>query len=186
MNVDGRPYRTIWPNADGWGVDIIDQRWLPHEFRVATLRSVGDAATAIRDMWVRGAPLIGATAAYGLALAMRADPSDAALDATRLRLAATVLLRRPTAFGLRFAADTVNLDAYWPPQATAHTGLAFLAGIDANIDGRINELTWRKPSDAFKDFSDEAASPARAEDTASTSSSSREPAASLTPVSSGS
>ena len=87
MKVDGRPYRTIWLNADGSSVDVIDQRWLPHEFRIATLRSVADAATAIRDMWVRGAPLIGATAAYGVALAMREDPSDAALDAARDRLA---------------------------------------------------------------------------------------------------
>ena len=104
MKVDGRPYRTIWLNADGSSVDIIDQRWLPHEFRIATLRSVADAATAIRDMWVRGAPLIGATAAYGLALAMREDPSDAALDAARNRLAAT----RPTAINLRWALDAVR------------------------------------------------------------------------------
>jgi methylthioribose-1-phosphate isomerase len=104
LRVDGRPFRTIWLNGDGWGVDIIDQRWLPHEFRIATLRSVGDAATAIRDMWVRGAPLIGATAAYGLALAMRDDPSDAALDAARDKLAAT----RPTAINLRWALHTVR------------------------------------------------------------------------------
>ena len=71
MKVDGWPYRTIWLNQDGSSVDVIDQRWLPHEFKVATLRSVAEAATAIRDMWVRGAPLIGATAAYGLALAVR-------------------------------------------------------------------------------------------------------------------
>jgi methylthioribose-1-phosphate isomerase len=104
VKVDGRPYRTIWLNADGWGVDIIDQRWLPHEFRIVTLRSVGEAATAIRDMWVRGAPLIGATAAYGLALAMREDPSDAALVAARDKLAAT----RPTAINLRWALDAVR------------------------------------------------------------------------------
>ncbi len=68
MKVDGRPYRTIWPSGDGpsgdgSSVDVIDQRWLPHEFRIATLSTVEDAATAIRDMWVRGAPRIGATAA---------------------------------------------------------------------------------------------------------------------------
>ena len=101
MKVDGRPYRTIWLNEDGASVDVIDQRWLPHEFKVATLRSVDEAATAIRDMWVRGAPLIGATAAYGLALAMREDPSDAALDAAHEKLAAT----RPTAINLRWALD---------------------------------------------------------------------------------
>src|SRR5271157_1664635 len=104
VKVSGRSYRTIWLNADGWGVDVIDQRWLPHEFRIAALRNVGDAATAIRDMWVRGAPLIGATAAYGLALAMREDPSDAALDAAWERLHAT----RPTAINLRWALDAVR------------------------------------------------------------------------------
>jgi methylthioribose-1-phosphate isomerase len=104
VKVDGRPYRTIWPNPDGRGVDIIDQRWLPHEFRIATLRSVADAATAIRDMWVRGAPLIGVTAAYGVALAMSEDASDAALDAAWDRLHAT----RPTAVNLRWALDAVR------------------------------------------------------------------------------
>jgi methylthioribose-1-phosphate isomerase len=104
VKVGGRSYRTIWLNADGWGVDVIDQRWLPHEFRVATLRTVGDAATAIRDMWVRGAPLIGVTAAYGVALAMREEPSDAALDAAWERLHAT----RPTAVNLRWALDAAR------------------------------------------------------------------------------
>ena len=104
MKVDGRLYRTIWLNEDGSSVDVIDQRWLPHEFKVATLRNVTEAATAIRDMWVRGAPLIGATAAYGLALAMRDDPSDAALAAARDKLAAT----RPTAINLRWALDAVR------------------------------------------------------------------------------
>ena len=104
MKVNGRATRTIWLNADGWGVDVIDQRWLPHAFRVETLRDVGEAATAIRDMWVRGAPLIGVTAAYGVALAMREDPSDANLDAAWERLHAT----RPTAINLRWALDAVR------------------------------------------------------------------------------
>ena len=104
MKVGARAYRTIWLNDDGWGVDVIDQRWLPHDFRVATLRSVADAAAAIRDMWVRGAPLIGAAAAYGLALAMRDDPGDAALDGAWEALHAT----RPTAINLRWALDAVR------------------------------------------------------------------------------
>ncbi len=104
MKVHGRAYRTIWLNDDGAGVDVIDQRWLPHAFRVATLRNVADAATAIRDMWVRGAPLIGVTAAYGTALAMRENPGDAALDAAWERLHAT----RPTAINLRWALDAVR------------------------------------------------------------------------------
>src|SRR6185312_7315872 len=69
MKVGEHHYRSLWLNEDGHGVDIIDQRWLPHEFRVETLHTLDSAAIAIRDMWVRGAPLIGATAAYGMALA---------------------------------------------------------------------------------------------------------------------
>src|SRR5271166_6786325 len=104
VKVGGRTYRTLWLNADGWGVDVIDQRWLPHAFRIETLRNVGDAATAIRDMWVRGAPLIGATAAYGMALAMREDPSGVALDMAREELGWT----RPTAINLRWALDAMR------------------------------------------------------------------------------
>lgn len=104
MNVGDRHYRTIWLNADGWSVDLIDQRRLPHEFRVETTRSVEEIAVAIRDMWVRGAPLIGATAAYGVAIAMHHDPSDAALDATWEKLHVT----RPTAINLRWALDAMR------------------------------------------------------------------------------
>src|SRR5215470_17361558 len=69
MKVDGKHYRSIWRERDGWSVSAIDQRRLPHEFIVARLTTCEDAAMAIRDMLVRGAPLIGATAAYGVALA---------------------------------------------------------------------------------------------------------------------
>ena len=75
MNVDGRPTRTIWFGADGDSVEIIDQTRLPHRFEAARLRTVGEAAHAIRAMLVRGAPLIGATAAHGMWLAMLRDPS---------------------------------------------------------------------------------------------------------------
>ena len=104
MNVGDRHFLTIWLNEDGRAVDIIDQRWLPHEFRVVTLRTVDDVATAIRDMWVRGAPLIGVTAAYGVAIAMQDDPSDAALDAVWETLHET----RPTAINLRWALDAMR------------------------------------------------------------------------------
>jgi methylthioribose-1-phosphate isomerase len=66
MHVNGKPYRTIWLAEDGRAVDIVDQTVLPHEFAVVRLRTVDDAARAIRTMQVRGAPLIGATAAYGI------------------------------------------------------------------------------------------------------------------------
>ncbi len=101
MLIDGRPMRTIWLAEDGQAVEIIDQTRLPHVFSVARLETVEDAARAIETMQVRGAPLIGATAAYGLCLAMAGDPSDASLAAARARLART----RPTAVNLRWALD---------------------------------------------------------------------------------
>ena len=77
MKVGDKHYRSIWIDAPSGQVQIIDQRWLPHEFRVVDLKTRAEFATAIRDMWVRGAPLIGATAAYGVAVQMAHDPSDA-------------------------------------------------------------------------------------------------------------
>ncbi|HBT40757.1 MAG TPA: S-methyl-5-thioribose-1-phosphate isomerase [Rhodospirillaceae bacterium] len=104
MNVDGTPYRTIWPADDGWAVEIIDQTRLPFDFVTRRLENVSDAAQSIADMWVRGAPLIGATAAYGMALAMHADPSDAGLATAYDTLLAT----RPTAVNLRWALDEMR------------------------------------------------------------------------------
>ena len=101
MRINGKPYRSIWRAEDGMGVEIIDQTKLPHEFEVVRLDDLADAARAIADMLVRGAPLIGATAAYGMALAMRHNPSDAYLDEAYHQLLAT----RPTAVNLRWALD---------------------------------------------------------------------------------
>ncbi len=101
MMVDGHHYRSIRLADDGRAVEIVDQTQLPAAFRLRRLETVEDAAEAIRAMRVRGAPLIGATAAYGIALALAADPSDAALDAAIALLAAT----RPTAVNLRWALD---------------------------------------------------------------------------------
>ncbi|WP_375407895.1 S-methyl-5-thioribose-1-phosphate isomerase [uncultured Methylobacterium sp.] len=103
MNIDGRPYRTIFPDADGISVQVIDQTRLPFAFELTRLASLDDAAVAIRTMVVRGAPLIGVTAAYGMALAMRADASDGGIDHAAATLAAT----RPTAINLRWALDHV-------------------------------------------------------------------------------
>src|ERR1044072_8522376 len=104
MKVDGRHFRSIWLEQDGRTVGAIDQRRLPHEFVVARIASAEDAAEAIRSMLVRGAPLIGATAAFGVALAMRADASDAALDLACNMLIAT----RPTAINLKWALDEMQ------------------------------------------------------------------------------
>src|SRR3954452_8834842 len=104
MKVDGRHFRSIWLEPDGWSVGAIDQRRLPHEFIVARLTNVAEAGEAIRSMLVRGAPLIGATAAYGVALAMRAEASDGALDHACRMLVAT----RPTAINLKWALDEMT------------------------------------------------------------------------------
>lgn len=104
MKIDGQPYRTIWLAQDGASVCVIDQTRLPFRFEVVTLGSAEQAADAIRSMIVRGAPLIGATAAYGVALAMRSDPSDDALDAALALLGAT----RPTAVNLHWALNRMR------------------------------------------------------------------------------
>lgn len=104
VRIRGRRYRTIWLAADGWSVKVIDQTRLPHEFVVRRLTSLGDAAEAIRTMVVRGAPLIGATAAYGLCLGAREDASDRSLDVGR----ETLLAARPAAINLRWALDKLR------------------------------------------------------------------------------
>jgi methylthioribose-1-phosphate isomerase len=101
MKVDGKSMRSIWLEPDGWSVGIIDQTALPHRLTTARLTSLEDAAHAIGAMLVRGAPLIGATAAYGVCLALRTDASDDALDRAR----ATLLRTRPTAINLKWALD---------------------------------------------------------------------------------
>ena len=104
MRVNGTHYRTIWFDDAADEVRIIDQRKLPHEFTIVPLKTLGDFGTAIRDMWVRGAPLIGATAAWAVAERMREDASDAALHEALNKLAAT----RPTAVNLRWALDRMR------------------------------------------------------------------------------
>ena len=104
MKVDGKHFRSIWFDTARDTIQIIDQRWLPHEFRVVDLKTRADFAVAVRDMWVRGAPLIGATAAYGVAVQMALDPSDASLDETWQVLHAT----RPTAINLRWALNDMR------------------------------------------------------------------------------
>jgi methylthioribose-1-phosphate isomerase len=101
MRVDGKSMRSIWLEPDGWSVGIIDQTALPHRLVTARLTTLEEAAHAIRAMLIRGAPLIGATAAYGMCLALRADASDEALDRARSMLLAT----RPTAINLKWAID---------------------------------------------------------------------------------
>src|SRR5258705_10165798 len=139
MKVDGRPFRTIWLGADGTTVQAIDQTLLPHAFVVRDFKTMEDAERAIRTMIVRGAPLIGAAAAYGMALAMAADPSDAMLA----RAYQVLLAARPTAVNLRWALD--DLRALLGPLAparrreAAYRRAAEICDEDAEICRRIGE-----------------------------------------------
>jgi methylthioribose-1-phosphate isomerase len=160
MQVDGQSRRTLWPSAARDALQVIDQRRLPHQFVVERLDSVDAVFTAIRDMWVRGAPLIGATAAYGLALQCRADAGDAALQAAAGRLA----LARPTAVNLAWAlqrmmerllplpqgeraaaawreADAIADEDVATNQAIGRHGLQLLRALRPRRPGRLNVLT---------------------------------------------
>jgi methylthioribose-1-phosphate isomerase len=137
MNIGGKHYRTIWPHSDGASVEVIDQTLLPHEFATQRLVNLPDAVEAIRSMVVRGAPLIGVTAAYGLAIAMRSDASDDGLtQAYRALLGA-----RPTAVNLRWALDEMRARIVPLPRSArpeaAWTRAAEIADEDVAISQRI-------------------------------------------------
>src|SRR6201994_1590372 len=155
MKVDGKHFRSIWRSADGWSFDVIDQRKLPHEFVILKLTNVAEAADAIRTMVVRGAPLIGATAAYGMALAMRDDKSDVAIERAYLRLFAT----RPTAINLKWALDEMRrVLRPLPPSARADAAyaraddiaeedIAINQGIASNGLALIEAIAAKKPGE---------------------------------------
>jgi methylthioribose-1-phosphate isomerase len=154
MKIHGQPYRTIWLAQDGWRVGVIDQTRLPFRFETVTLGTAEQAADAIRSMIVRGAPLIGATAAYGVALAMRADASDAALEASLALLGAT----RPTAVNLRWALARMQQRlaalpagmrmeaAYAEAAAICDEDVALCRAIGEHGLPLIREIAQRKPT----------------------------------------
>ena len=137
MKVDGKPTRTIWLEADGRSVGIIDQTQLPHRFVTLRLTTLKDAAHAIAAMQVRGAPLIGAAAAYGVALALNTDPSDEALE----RACAALIVTRPTAINLKWALDemmaAVRNRSHGERAAAAYRRAAEIADEDVAINQAI-------------------------------------------------
>jgi methylthioribose-1-phosphate isomerase len=153
VKVDGKSYRSIWLAEDGWSVEIIEQTLLPHAFKVIRLSSVDEVARAIKTMQVRGAPLIGAAAAYGLCLALREDASDASLARNYELLKAT----RPTAINLRWALDDMRkvvLDApagervkaaYARAAAICDEDVSINRAIGANGLKIIRDIAARKP-----------------------------------------
>jgi methylthioribose-1-phosphate isomerase len=160
MKVNGTAMRPLWPTPERDALMVIDQRALPHRLTVERLATPQAVFTAIRDMWVRGAPLIGATAAYGLAMQMRLDASNAALSASVAMLGSA----RPTAVNLAWALDrmqrrllkinvTQRAQAAWQEadaiaeddvqvnHAIGQHGLPLLQAIAAKKPGPVNVLT---------------------------------------------
>jgi methylthioribose-1-phosphate isomerase len=135
MQVDGQHRRTLWPAASHDAFYVIDQRELPHRVVVERLASVQAVFVAIRDMWVRGAPLIGATAAYGMALQAGVDASDAALAQARMRLAVT----RPTAVNLAWALQRMQRHLHALPPAQRAAAAWHEAAAIADEDVRTNQ-----------------------------------------------
>jgi methylthioribose-1-phosphate isomerase len=139
MKVEGKATRTIWLEADGWSVGIIDQTQLPHRFTTVRLTTLDDAAHAIAAMQVRGAPLIGAAAAYGMCLALRADASDEALERAYAKLLAT----RPTAINLKWALDEMVAAVRNRPRADRAAAAYRRAAEIADEDVAINRAIGR-------------------------------------------
>jgi methylthioribose-1-phosphate isomerase len=147
MNYQGKHWRTIWRNADD-SVGVIDQRRLPHEFETLALRSMEDAAEAIRNMTVRGAPLIGATAAYGVCLALQKDPGDA-----NLAYACAFLLKtRPTAINLRWALDEMRQAVAQLPPAKRLEAAWKRAAVLCDEDVAVNEAIGRHGLKIFREI----------------------------------
>jgi methylthioribose-1-phosphate isomerase len=146
MKLDGAHQRSIRRTEDGRGACIMDQRELPWKIVWVELRSAAEAERAIREMWTRGAPLIGATAAYGLAMALAEDGSDDALDSAY----ATLLAARPTAVNLRWALDKV-VEAVRPLPPAKRAGAAF-ARADAicDEDVELNRAIGEHGLDLFR------------------------------------
>jgi methylthioribose-1-phosphate isomerase len=139
MSADAGTLRPLAEAPDGATVVVIDQRWLPHRLAFATLASAADVFVAIRDMWVRGAPLIGAVAAYGLALQARADAGDAALAAAEAQL----LSARPTAVNLAWALQRMRRRLLALPPAARAAAAWAEAGAIAEEDVRVNAAIGR-------------------------------------------
>jgi methylthioribose-1-phosphate isomerase len=148
MKIKGKHHRTIWANSDGWSVEIIDQTRFPHFFTTTTLKTLGDAAHAIKTMMVRGAPLIGATAAYGVCLHMREDSSDAGLKHACQVLQGT----RPTAVNLKWALSEMrSVLNDLPPAARTQAAYAKAAKI-CDDDVEINRSIGNHGFDLIAKF----------------------------------
>jgi methylthioribose-1-phosphate isomerase len=148
MKVGGKHIRSIWVGSDGWSIGIIDQTELPHRFATLRLTTLGETAHAIKSMQVRGAPLIGATAAYGICLALHEDASDDALE----RAYATLLATRPTAINLKWALDEVMAAVRNRPRAERLAAAYRRAAEICNEDVAINQAIGRQGLKLIEDI----------------------------------
>jgi methylthioribose-1-phosphate isomerase len=148
MKVDGKQMRSIWLEPDGWSISVIDQTALPHRLVTARLTTLEQAAHAIRAMQIRGAPLIGATAAYGICLALRAEASDEALD----RAYTTLLATRPTAINLKWALDEMVAAVRNRPRAERSATAYRRAGEICEQDIAINTAIGRNGLPLIEDI----------------------------------
>jgi methylthioribose-1-phosphate isomerase len=135
MKVAGRHFRSIWPGDDGRSVNIIDQTRLPHEFIITSLQTLDDAAAAIRRMLVRGAPLIGATAAYGVCLGLREGTGDPDMG----RIGRQLISCRPTAVNLRWAVERMKSCLLPIPEDERVKAAWREAALICDEDVRVNE-----------------------------------------------
>ncbi|WP_102108407.1 S-methyl-5-thioribose-1-phosphate isomerase [Oceaniglobus roseus] len=148
MKVNGTPYRSLWWNTDAEVLEIIDQRWLPHDFVTQPVETMEDFADAITEMRVRGAPLIGATAAYGIALKMALDPSDTSLEQAWTFLNGT----RPTAINLRWALNRCRAQLMPLPEDERASAALRLAHEIADEDVEINRAIGRHGLEIIKEI----------------------------------
>lgn len=150
MKVNGKPYRTIWPASDAKRIKIIDQTRLPHEFSIATLATLDDALRAIRDMQVRGAPLIGAAAAYGICLGLHEGASDRDIE----RIGEVLTACRPTAVNLRWAVERMQAALLPLPveerPAAAYREAAAICDEDVAVNEAIGKHGLRLIRDAWE------------------------------------
>jgi methylthioribose-1-phosphate isomerase len=148
MNYQGKRWRTIWRNDDDATIGVIDQRLLPHKFETLTLRTMEDCAEAIRNMTVRGAPLIGATAAYGMCLAIRDDPGDKSIRTAFKTLVST----RPTAVNLLWALNQL-LSAVSPLSPDERLERAWQKAAEiCDEDVAVNEAIGRHGLEIFREI----------------------------------
>ena len=150
MKIDGIAYRSVWVDReDGCSIRILDQTKLPWAVEILRLRTVEEAAHAIRSMQTRGAPLIGAVAAYGLCLGLLADASAAALERDAAMLAET----RPTAINLRWALERM-LTRLRTAHETQRVAMAYEeAGRIADEDAEMNEAIGKHGFEQIQDVS---------------------------------